>query len=111
MLAPVFGNKNVEKVLFFLLMNERCYGRQLSRVFQQSITPFQKVLERLENGGLIVSFLEGKTRSYLFNPRYPFLKELKDFLTKAYEFIPQSEKDKYYEPKIRKRPRRKGKPL
>lgn len=111
MLAPLFGNKNVEKVLFFLLINERCYGRQLSRVFEQSITPFQKVLERLENGAIIVSFLEGKTRTYLFNPRYPFLQQLKEFLTKAYEFIPPSEKDKYYEPKIRKRPRRKGKPL
>lgn len=73
-------------------MNERCYGRQLSLVFQQSITLFQKALEQLENGSIIVSFLEGKTRSYQFNPRYAFLKE-------------------YYERKIRKRPHRKGKPL
>lgn len=60
MLATIFGNKNVEKILFFLLLNGHCYGRQLSRIFQQSITPFQKVLERLENGGIIVSFFEGK---------------------------------------------------
>lgn len=111
MLVPIFGNKNVEKIFFFLLMNEHCYGRQLSLVFDQSITPFQKALERLESGSIVVSFLEGKTRFYQFNPRYPFLKELKDFLVKAYEFIPQSQKNQYYERKIRKRPRRKGKPL
>lgn len=111
MLESVFGGKNVEKVLFFLLVNERCYGQQLSRVFQQAISTFQNVLDRLETGGILVSFLEGKTRSYQFNPRYPFLKELEAFLGKAYAFLPQEIKDKYYEPKSRKRPRRKGKPL
>ena len=47
------------------------------------------------NKYLTRSFLEGKTRSYQFNPRYPFLQELKDFLTKAYKFLPQSQKGKY----------------
>lgn len=111
MLESIFGGKNVEKVLFFLLINQRCYGQQLSRVFGQALSPLQKVLDRLESGNIIVSTLEGKTRVYQFNPRYPFLQELKNFLLKAYSFLPQEIKDKYYEPKIRKRPRRKGKPL
>jgi len=111
MLEALFGGRNVEKVLFFLLMNEHCYGQQLARVFQQALSPFQKVLDRLEAGGILVSFLIGKTRSYEFNPRYPFLKELKTFLAKAYEFLPQEQKDLFFEKKTRKRPRRKGKPL
>ncbi|MCI0382116.1 MAG: ArsR family transcriptional regulator [Chlamydiae bacterium] len=111
MLELLFGGKNIEKVLFFLLLNQRCYGRQLSRLFQQALFPFQKALDRLESGGIVVSFLEGKTRIYQFNPRYPFLQELKAFLAKAYKFLPQEIKDQYYEPKIRQRPRRKGKPL
>ena len=111
MLESIFGGKNIEKALFFLLLNQRCYGQQLSHVFEQALSPFQKALDRLETGGVIVSFLEGKTRVYQFNPRYPFLQELKAFLVKAYAFLPQEVKDKYYEPKIRKRPRRKGKPL
>ena len=94
-----------------MLINERCYGQQLIRNFKQALSPFQKVLDRLENGGIAVSFLEGKTRCYQFNPRYPFLQELKDFLIKAYAFLPQEIKDEYYEPVVRKRPRRKGKPL
>lgn len=101
----------MEKVLFFLLKNRSCYGSQLSKVFEQALSPIQKVLDRLEDGGIIVSFLEGKTRIYQFNPRYPFLKELEAFLSKAYEFLPQEIKERYYETKERRRPRKKGKPL
>src|SRR3972149_11545808 len=102
MLEPIFGGKNIERVLFFLLINHRCYGRQLSCIFQQALSPIQKALDRLERGGIIVSFLEGKTRIYQFNPRYPFLQELKRLLDKAYVFLPQEFKDQYYEQKIRK---------
>ncbi len=111
MLDYLFGNTNIEKILFFLLVNKRCYGSQLKRTFKQALSPIQNALDRLEYGGILVSFLEGKTRIYMFNPRYPFLKEIKSFLEKTYSFLPQEYKDRYYEPKIRKRPRRKGKPL
>jgi hypothetical protein len=111
MLEKLFGGKNIEKIFFFLLINQRCYGHQLSKTFNQSVSPFQKTLDRLERGGIIVSFLEGKTRMYQFNPRYPFLNELKKFISKSYEFLPQEQKDKYYEPSIRKRPRKRGKSL
>jgi len=110
-LETIFGGKNVEKVLFFLLKNERCFGRELSLRFEEALSPFQKTLDRLEDGGVLVSFLEGKTRVYQYNPRYPFLKELKAFLEKAYSFLPEEIREKYYEPKVRKRPRKKGKPL
>jgi len=111
MLELIFNNKTVEKILFFLMINQKCYGAELSQIFEEALSPFQKSLDRLESGGLLVSFLVGKTRIYQFNPRYPFLKELKQFLTKAYEFLPEDSKEKYYQPKIRKRPRRRKKPL
>ncbi len=111
MLEKLFGGKNIEKVFFFLLINQRCYGHQLSKIFNQSVSVFQKTLDRLESGGIVVSFLEGKTRLYQFNPGYPFLKKLKDFIAKVYEFLPQEQKDKYYEPVVRKRPRKRGKSL
>ena len=111
MLESIFGGRNIEKILFYLLINETCYATQLSNIFDEALSPFQKAFDRLEAGGIVVSFLEGKTRIYKFNPRYPFLEELKNFLSKAYKFLPQEFKDRYYEPKIRKRPRRKGKPL
>lgn len=111
MLEILFGNKNVEKVLFYLLLNEKCYAHELIKVFRCSLSPLQKSLEKLELAGILVSILEGKTRLFQFNPRYPFLNELKQFLQKAYDSLPEELKEKYYERKIRKRPRRTGKPL
>jgi hypothetical protein len=111
MLDYLFGNAVIEKVLFYLLAHDKCYPSQLRRVFQTPLYSFQRALGRLEKGGVIVSHKEGKTLIYRFNPRYPFLKELRAFLRKAYEFFPDNMRQKYYEPIVRKRPRRQGKPL
>lgn len=111
MLESLFGNPVIEKVLFYLLINQKCYPSELKRVFQIPLYSFQRALERLEKGGLIINHKEGKTVIYQFNPRYPFLIELKLFLNKAYDFFPEKIRHKYYEPTIRKRPRRQGKPL
>jgi hypothetical protein len=111
MLESLFGNPVIEKALFFLIANEKCYPSQLKDAFQIPLYSFQRALGRLEKGGVIVSHREGKTLIYQFNPRYPFLQELKAFLQKAYDFFPEEIKEKYYEPIARKRPRRQGKPL
>lgn len=111
MLESLFGNPVIEKVLFFLVANQKCYPSQLKSAFQSPLYSFQRALGRLEKGGVIVSHREGKTLVYQFNPRYPFLKELEAFLEKAYVSLPEEIREKYYEPIIRKRPRRQGKPL
>ena len=111
MLESLFGTPVIEKILFFLTVNKKCYPSQLKNVFQIPLYSFQRALARLEKGGMIVSYREGKTLLYEFNPRYPFLSELKVFLQKAYEALPQEMRDEYYEPSLRKRPRRQGKPL
>lgn len=111
MLESLFGNPVIEKVLFYLFVNQKCYPSQLKKVFQTPLYSFQRALGRLEKGGVIVSHKEGKTLVYQFNPCYPFLNELQAFLGKAYEFFPEKIRQKYYEPIVRKRPRRQGKPL
>lgn len=111
MLEYLFGNPVIEKVLFFLLKNEKAYASELSKVFEIPLFSIQKALERLEKGGIIASYKEGRTRLYRFNPRFPMLQELTSFLEKSYTFFPQNFRRKYYERPIRKRPRRKGKPL
>lgn len=111
MLESLFGNPIIEKVMFFLLVNEKCYPSQLKKTFQSPLYSFQRALARLEKGGIVASHQVGKTLLYQFNPRYPFLRELKVFLQKAYDFFPEEIKEKYYEPFTRKRPRRQGKPL
>ncbi len=111
MLEYLFGNPVIEKVLFFLLKNEKTYASELSKVFEIPLFSIQTALERLEKGGIIASYKEGRTRLYRFNPRFPMLQELISFLEKSYTFLPQNFRRKYYERPIRKRPRRKGKPL
>jgi len=109
MLEGLWGNPIIEKIFFTLLIYGEDYPLRMANNFEEPVNRFQQQLKRLEDNGIIVSRLIGNVRLYTFNPRYPFLKELKALISKAYEFIPDSEKDKYY--KKRTRPRRAGKPL
>ena len=109
MLEYLLGNKTEEKVLFFISRYNEGYARNIALTFGVSLDPVQKQLRRLEAGGVIVSRFYGKVRLYRFNPRYPFLAELKALIEKAFKFLPQNEVDKYY--MRRTRPRKQGKAI
>ncbi|MBS0615211.1 MAG: winged helix-turn-helix transcriptional regulator [Verrucomicrobia bacterium] len=95
MIEGLCGNKNVQKVLLFLFVNNKCYGTQLQRLLSAPLTPLQKAFARLEKGGIIHSYSEGKTKIFQFNPAYPLLDELRELLKKAYTLLPAEEKKKY----------------
>jgi predicted transcriptional regulator len=109
MLEPLLGSKSSEKVLVFIEALGEGYAREISRFFGTSLSPIQKQLDKLEVGGILVSFNKGRTRIYSFNPRYPFLNELKEILEKALKFYPEDERERLL--MNRRRPRRRGKPL
>ncbi len=109
MLEGLFGNITVEKILFYLNAYGEGYPLGMARIFDMSVNRIQQQLRRLENNGIVASRLTGNVRIYTFDPRYPFLKELRSLITRAYEFLPETEKDRYY--RMRTRPRRAGKPL
>jgi hypothetical protein len=109
MLEGVFGNITIEKILFTLFVYGEGYPLGMAKTFVEPVNRFQQQLRRLENSGIVVSRLIGRVRIYTFNPRYPFLDELKALVGKAYEFLPDKEKKAYYSK--RTRPRRAGKPL
>ena len=109
MLESLFGNATVEKVLLYLQNYNEGYASEIATTFSISLSVVQKQLKRLEDGGVIVSQPKGRTRLFLWNPRYPFRKELQALLEKSFEFMPESEIKKYY--RKRQRPRRTGKPL
>src|SRR5438105_2040068 len=111
MFEYLFSNKNVEKILMYLSLHGKANATELHKTFVSALDPIQKTLRKLEAGGLLVSFTEGKTRVFQWNPQYPFLNEIQTLAKKAYEFLPQLVKDKYYKQTARKRPRRTGKPL
>jgi hypothetical protein len=109
MLEGLFGTVMIEKILFFLYVYGEGYPLGMARVFGVPVNRIQQQLKRLENGGVVASRLVGGVRLYTFNPRFPFLKELRELITQAFGFVPEKEKDEYF--RLRKRPRRAGKPL
>lgn len=111
MLEKLFGTIVIEKILLYLLVNESGYASKMKRIFDIPLYSLQRAFMRLEQGGIVVAQAEGKTVIYRFNPRYPFLKELKIFLEKVYASLPEKMRTKYYERIERTRPRRRGKPL
>ena len=108
MLAPLLGSKGSEKVLIFIAARGEGYAREISKFFDTDISTIQNQLDKLELGGILASTTKGRTRLYIFNPRYAFLKELKLLLEKALSFYPENEREKLV--MERRRPRRRGKP-
>lgn len=95
MIKGVFGNQNIERILLFLLVNEKCYGTQLQTLLKAPLTPIQNALMRLEKEGVLKSHYEGKIRFFCFNDLHPLKKELEQLLKKAYALLPSDEKRKY----------------
>ncbi len=109
MLEPLLGSTHAEYVLIFLLARDEGYPTEIARFFEANLYGIQKQLDRLEAGGVLVSRKVGRTRVYTFNPRYPFLNELKALLEKALTFYPEETREQLLY--NRRRPRRRGKPL
>ncbi|MBN2245061.1 MAG: winged helix-turn-helix transcriptional regulator [Candidatus Aminicenantes bacterium] len=104
MLDVLLGNKTAERVLMYLFVYGEGYPTEISRVFSLSVSMVQKQLQKFEEGGILVSRLRGKVRIYEWNPRCPYLGELKKLLEKNYEYLPECMRDQYY--RRRTRPRR-----
>jgi hypothetical protein len=109
MLVPLFGTENSERVLIFLLARKEGYAREIAQFFDTNLYAIQRQLDRLEAGGVLISGTVGRTRLYQFDPRYPFLNELKQLLEKALSFYPEDVRENLV--MNRRRPRKRSKPL
>ncbi|NOH01497.1 MAG: winged helix-turn-helix transcriptional regulator [Chloroflexi bacterium] len=109
MIEVLLGSKNAERVLIYVFAREEGYPREIARFFNSDLKSIQHQLDKLEAGGVLVSREVGRTRPYVFNPRYPFVKELKALLEKALLFYPAKEREELL--MNRRRPRARGKPL
>ena len=109
MLEPLLGSLNSERVLLFILAREEGYASEIARFFDVDLYGVQQQLDKLETGGVLASHTAGRTRLYQFNSRDPFVKELQPLLRKALSFYPPGEQGRLLE--VRRRPRRKAKPL
>jgi hypothetical protein len=108
-LQSLLGSESCEQVLIFLVVREQGYPLEIATFYRVSKLPIQKQMSKLETGNILVSRMVGRTRLYQFNPRYPFLKELKALLQKALSFYPKELQEELL--MNRRRPRQAGKPL
>jgi hypothetical protein len=108
MLEPLLGSVNAERALIFIQARGEGYASEIAGFFETDLYGIQKQLDKLEMGGVLASRRVGRTRLYVFNPRYPFLGELQALLSKALLFYPEETRTDLT--MNRRRPRRKGKP-
>ncbi len=109
MLKALFGSQSSERILIFIYAREKGYPSEIAEFYKANLFSIQQKMDKLEAGGVLVSFNAGRTRVYSFNPRYPFLNELKTLLLKALDFYPEEIKELLI--MNRRRPRRRGKIL
>jgi len=109
MIESLLGSKNAERVLIYIFAREEGYAREIAGFYETDLKSVQMQLDKFEKSGVLVSRAVGRTRPYVFNPRYPFLSELKALLEKALSFYPQEEREELV--MNRRRPRAKGKKL
>jgi hypothetical protein len=109
MIEAILGSKNAERVLIYIFTRDQGYPREIASFYGTDLKPIQMQLDKFEKSGILVSREVGRTRPYMFNPRYPFLNELKALLEKALSFYPAKEQEELT--MNRRRPRAKGKEL
>lgn len=109
MIESLLGSKNAERVLIYIFAREEGYAREIASFYKTDLKSIQLQLDKFEKSGVLASRSVGRTRPYVFNPRYSFLRELKALLEKALSFYPAGEREDLM--MNRRRPRAKGKSL
>ena len=109
MIESLFGSRNAERVLIYIFAREEGYAREIANFYETDLKSIQMQLDKFEKSGVLVSRSVGRTRPYMFNPRYPFLNEVKALLEKALSFYPESQREELI--MNRRRPRARGKTL
>lgn len=108
-LEGILGSRSAAQVLLFLEAYGSGHALRIADTYSVSVSPIQRQLRRLEDAGVLVSRLAGKTRVFEFNTRNPSVRNLRDFLEAELDLLPDEEVKAYY--RQRQRPRRTGKKL
>ena len=53
MFEELFGSKNRERVLQYIVANGQGYAKEIADFYGSSVDPIKKQLERLEAGGIL----------------------------------------------------------
>jgi predicted transcriptional regulator len=110
MLEVLFGSKNAERVLQFILARESAYAREIALFYNVSPSVIKKQLDKFEDANIIVGKDIGNIRMYELNQRNSYNDELISLLLKVRTNYEAEDRAKLVR-KDRNRPRSKNKPL
>jgi len=105
-LNALFGSNSAYQVLLYLENYGRGYAAEIARTFGMSLSQVQNQLRKFEEGGILVSRMEGSARIYYFT-RNPVVDALRQFLRSVLGRLPEATLQEFY--RKRQRPRRFGK--
>lgn len=85
MIETLISSKTRVKLLlkFFLNSNTTAYLRSLSSEFGESTNAIRLELNRLEDAGMLTTFLEGNKKMFQANPAHPLFKDIHRILLKT----------------------------
>ncbi len=104
----LFGSDSRSRVLTLIGLLDETYPRELARLSEIPLVSVQRIVNGLEREGVIASRVVGANRQVALNPRFYGADELRFLLLKYAKRDPNLESRVA---KLRRRPRRAGKPL
>jgi DNA-binding IclR family transcriptional regulator len=104
----LFGTARRTEVLKALALLEETYARELARLLGAPLLTVQRLVDALERDAIVVTRRTGNERRINFNPRFHAVRELRALLL-AMATVDDRIVDAVKS--LRRRPRRKGKPL
>jgi DNA-binding transcriptional ArsR family regulator len=103
-----FGSPTRTQILLALELLSESYARELARFLALNLSTVQKAVGSLEDDGLVVGRAVGRTRVLQLNPRAAARQQLRRYLAALLESEPEL---RGRAARLRRRPRRTGKPL
>jgi len=95
MLEYFAWGKVTERILFFMNYHGETFSTEIAHKFEFHLYGVQKQFNRFEKAGMVRSRYVGRTRVFSWNPDWPMLRELRAFLSRAFEEMDKEEKEPY----------------
>ena len=107
-MEKLFGSRTRTRLLVALALLEESYVSELARILDTQRFSVQQMVESLEDDGVLATRMIGNVRRVALDPRFYGFSEFKDLLLKLGLAMPDLDKAIS---SIRRRPRKRGKPL
>lgn len=107
MIDKLFGNETLAMIFLNLYHYDEVYCALIERNTGIGSRAILNQLNKMEEVGVLISKVVGRSRLYQFNPKSPVIKPLKEIIKITYSNMNIKMKEKMF--KERMRPRAKGK--